>query len=525
MATAKCVQEIDPCSVKEALSRSDGFKWKQAMDEEIKSLQENDTWDIVQRPNGKNIVTCKWVFKTKCNLKGEIERYKARLVARGFSQKYGVDYDEVFAPVVKQITFRTLLSVAGHKLMVIKHYDAKTACLNGDLNEEVFMSLPEGYDFGNNKYAVCKLKKGLNGLKQSAKLWNDKLNSILKEFGFLQSESDPCLYTKRLDGEFIYIIIHVDDFLVAAKSEKVVNQVGDLLSKQFHLVDLGLLKKYLGVEVSINKEGFYCISQKQYIEAILHKFNLQDAKESKIPLDTGYYKTRAQSTAMPQSEKYQQLIGALLYLAVNTRPDITASVNILSQHNKQPTQADWNEVKRVCRYLKGTKDYQLILGNQQESTSELEGYADADWAENREDRKSNSGYIFKFMGATVSWACRKQTCVALSSTEAEYIALAEASQECLWLKRLIKDFTAKQQKSTPIFEDNQSCLNLASNKRCSRRTKHIDTKFHFIRDLKENGILNFVYCPTEKMLADMLTNPLGNIKLRSLAQGCGLSSE
>ena len=251
---------------------------------------------------------------------------------------------------------------------------------------------------------------------------------------------------------------------------------------------------------------------------------MEDAKISNVPLDPGYFKNRKNQPPIEHSEKYRQLIGALLYLAVNTRPDITASVAILSQHNKQPSSADWTEIKRVGRYLKGTKDYELILG-QQKKEEELIGYADADWAENREDRRSNSGYVFRYLNATISWGCRKQTCVALSSTEAEYVALAEACQESIWISLLLEDFLDRKKNTTVIFEDNQSCLKLISNKKFSHRTKHIDTKFHLVKELKEGGTLDFKYCPTDQMLADMLTKPLNIIKLKYLAQKCGLSTQ
>ncbi|XP_046145531.1 secreted RxLR effector protein 161-like [Osmia bicornis bicornis] len=225
---------------------------------------------------------------------------------------------------------------------------------------------------------------------------------------------------------------------------------------------------------------------------------------------------------MPENTKYQQLIGALLYLTVNTRPDIAESVGILSQHNKQPTTADWTEAKRVARYLKGTMSHELKLG-QRNAKKELIGFADADWAQDTIDRKSHSGYLFQFCGASLSWGCRKQTNVTLSSTEAEYVALAEATQEGLWIHRLLKDFAEETQEKIIIYEDNQSCLNLVYNNKFSNRTKHIDTKFHFMKDLKEQGIVDYRYCPTDQMPADMLTKPLGRVKLKYMSEKCGLT--
>ena len=191
-------EESEPRSVKEALSSFNKNKWKKAMDEEINSLNENSTWDIVPLPKDSNLVTCKWVFKTKCSADGNTERYKARLVARGFSQKYGIDYDEVFAPVVRQTTFRTFLTYAGIKGMVIKHFDAKTAFLNGKISETIYMKQPDGYVIPSKEDYVCRLNRGIYGLKQAAKIWNDQLNNLLKKYGFIESKADPCLYIKMI---------------------------------------------------------------------------------------------------------------------------------------------------------------------------------------------------------------------------------------------------------------------------------------------------------------------------------------
>ena len=305
-------EEPDPRTVTEALSRPDKDDWKKAMNKEIESLPSNGTWEIVPRPREQNIVSCKWVFKTKRNVKGEVERYKARLVARGFSQKYGVDYDEVFAPVVRQATFRTLLTLAGRRDMVVKHFDAKTASLNGKLKERIYMSQPDGY-IEKNKKDVCRLIKGIYGLKQAAKVWHDQLSDYLKGYGFVQSIADPCLYIRVDATNIVYLIIYVDDFLIAAEDIKLIDQVADFLRQKFQLKDLGILSYYLGMEIRRNADGIFCIKQSTHIQSILNRFGLQDAKTSRIPLDQGYLKIRQiNQEPTPNSERYQQLIGSLL---------------------------------------------------------------------------------------------------------------------------------------------------------------------------------------------------------------------
>lgn len=521
--SANLIFEEDPKTRKEAIASENNKKRIEAMNEEISSLKNNNTWTLVDVPKNKNIVSCKWVFKTKRNLDGEVTKFKARLVARGFSQKYGTDYDQVFAPVVRHTTFHTLLTVAGMERMTTRHYDAKTAFLNGSLNEEIYMYQPEGFNINEKK--LCKLNKSIYGLKQAAKSWNDTLNSILKDFDFIQSKTDPCLYTKIVKNELIYLIVYVDDFIISCRDVNLIKKTGDYFSKFFNLTDLGDLHHYLGIKIEKDEDGIYCLNQEQYIDNLLNRFGLKDAKISSIPLDQGYSKVRDASKKLPTENNYQQLIGGLLYVTVHTRPDINASVTILSQYNKNPTQVDLNEAKRVLRYLKGTKHLSLKLGNSNDRNLKIKnlyGYADADWAQEKSDRKSNSGNIFMFNGSPISWSCKKQVSVALSSTEAEYISLADASQEAIWLRRLLKDFNLVQSDSTVLFEDNQSCLKLVENNKFSNRTKHIDTKFHFVRELKENDIINYKYCQTEFMLADMLTKPLNKVKLKKMRERCNV---
>lgn len=248
-------------------------------------------------------------------------------------------------------------------------------------------------------------------------------------------------------------------------------------------MDLGVLKNYLGIQVE-KVDNIYYINQEKYIDKVLNDMGLQDAKISRIPLDPGYFKIRTSNDALPNNNNYQQLIGILLHIAVNTRPDIAATTTFLSQFNQQSTESDWNEAKRVLRYLKGTKHKRLKLGGAGKHTK-LIGYADANWAEDRSDRKSNKGYIFKLAGGCISWACRKQTCVSLSSTEAEYVALAEACQEGIWIIRLLEDIKFGHNSPLTMYEDNQSCIKMIENRRFSHRTKHIDTKYQYVNQLYE----------------------------------------
>lgn len=519
-ANSAVERNTEPRTWKEAMSGAHRAEWKAAMNEEMESLYENHTWELTALPADRKTIGSKWVYKRKINPENGTARFKARLVAQGFAQKYGTDYDEVFAPVVKSVTFRLLLAIAGKRNLSIHHYDAKTAFLNGELKEIIYIKQPEGYEQPDKKQMVCKLRKSIYGLKQAAKVWNEKLHSILSQYSFGQSKIDPCLYIKQHNEETIYLIIYVDDILIACANQNLIRCTAQQLQSQFFITDLGKIANYLGIKIERDIGGVYQINQTNYIEKIARKFGLQDAKTSKVPLDPGYYKIMSDADELEQQERYQSLIGGLLYIAVNSRPDIAASISILSQQLKQPTELDWNEAKRTVRYLMSTKHLKLKLGGS--STTGLIAYADADWAEDKRDRKSNSGFLLQFAGGTISWACRKQTCIALSTAEAEYISLGEASKEIIWMRDLLEDFDEKQTGPTTIFEDNQSCIKMVTNKKYSNRTKHIDTKFHFVKDLVEKNIIQLQYCASENMIADLLTKPLAATKLKALREACHL---
>lgn len=513
---------FEPDTYEEAIASSNSTKWIKGMNEEYDSLMKAGTWTLVDKPIDKNVVNYRWIYKAKTDAQGHITRYKARLVAQGYTQEYGVDYEEVFAPVVRQTTFRTLLAVAGKQKLTVRHLDVKNAFLNGVLEETIYMAQPRGFEVKGSESKVCRLNKNIYGLKQAAKVWNDKLNSILIKEQYEQSQVDLCLYSKRRGSDTAYIIIYVDDIIIASNNVKYIDEMYKKLNNFFELVDLGNINYYLGIEIIKNEDDFYSINQTCYIDKLLKIYGMDDAKDSEIPLDVGYGK-REDKTDKVDVKQYQKLIGALIYLATNTRVNIAASVSILSRKMNCPTHTDWIEAKRVIRYLKGTKHLKLVLGSRKrEEKGILLGYSDADWAQDVEDRKSNTGYLFKFNGGTVSWACRKQSCVALSSTKAEYIALAETCQEAVWLRNLLKDFNEEQTQPTVIFEDNQSCIKLVNKDKYSKRTKHVSTKYHFVKNLKDTGITNYLYCPTEVMVADILTKPLARIKLMSLRQRSGL---
>lgn len=502
---------IEPRTRKEALTRKDAHKWIAAMDEEMESMKSNKTWTLTNFPKDKTIVGSKWIFKLKKDSNGRIVRHKARIVAQGFTQKYGLDYDEVFAPVAKPFTFRIMLTIAGMENLEILHYDFKTAFLNSNLNEEIYLKQPEGYVKDGNENKVYKLNKCIYGLKQAARMWNSTIDLVLQEIGFSKGNFDQCLYINKTKN--MYILIFVDDLLIACDNVTYIEETIKKLSKKFEITFIGKVENYIGIQVRKDENGIYTIGQRNYVKKVLNNLNLNTSKSSKIPLDTGYYKNREQQQEeFLRPDDYRKAVGSLLYLSVNTRPDVSVAASILGRQVAKPYMYDWKEMKRVAKYLKGTINTEIKMGNKEETEEILYGYADADWAGDKEDRKSNSGYVFIYKGALIDWCCRKQTCVALSSTEAEFIALAEACQQAVFLKNIFEDF-GKEIVNIIMYEDNQAALKMLDHGKMSNRTKHIETKYNFIKDLKQKNIIKFEYCPTNDMLADLLTKPMSQEKL------------
>ena len=510
--------DFEPKTFKQAMNCFDANKWKKAMEEEIKSINQNKTWDLMMLPKNKRAIGCKWVYKLKRDENGQVCSYKARLVAQGFSQKYGEDYDEVFAPVARSATFRILMSVAGVNKYHVKQFDIKTAFLNGDIEEEIYMRQPPGFEKGNS---VCKLRKSLYGLKQAARAWNKVYHEAVINFGFKQSEVDKCLYSMKSGRDTCYMIVHVDDILVASNNEKLIENFKNHIGSQFEVKDMGSVKHFLGIDVKRDGDGNFHISQKQYIEKIVEEAGLNDGKFSKYPLMTGYFRHQDENY-LESNNEYRKLIGKLLYVSTNTRPDIAASVGILSQKISKPTKTDLIEARRIIRYLNGTKSLSLKLSDKNK-VGKLEVYSDASWAEDSLDRRSISGFLCGINGGVVSWCSRKQDIVSLSSMEAEYIALSESCKELKWVKMLIDSFSefVVPDKIT-LYTDSQSSMKLISNQKFSNRSKHIDTKYHYVKQLVDLGEIELKYCSTDVNIADMMTKPLGNIKLKKFTQDCGL---
>ena len=513
----------EPASFDDVLQSSKRDKWMNAMEQEMKSLKENEVWEMVELPKDRKTVGSKWVYKLKSGPDDSIERYKARLVAQGFSQKYGTDYDETFCPVVRLESLCTMIALAVQHRLKLHQVDVTTAFLNGKLDEEVYMRQPEGFVATGQEHLVCKLKRSIYGLKQSPRCWNTVLDDQLKNMGFVQSASDPCVY-KDSGGEMFLVGVYVDDIILAGKSDKRIKEVKRALAAKFDIKDMGRLHYFLGMKIlQDERTGSVWIGQPAYVESVLKKFGMDNSKPVSTPIDPSTKLTKATDDEQSVDQHlYQSAIGSLLYLSGGTRPDITFSVSNLAKFSAKSSKHHWAAIKRVMRYLKGTINFGILYTKQE--SKDFVAYSDADWAGDFDDRKSTSGYLFQISGGAVSWRSKKQSSVALSTAEAEYIALASTAQEAVWLRQLTTELGGGSTKATTIFEDNQAAISMSKNPQFHGRAKHISIKYQFIREQVSDGTVTLKYCPTQNMVADMLTKGLHRDQFTKLRQMSGIVS-
>lgn len=520
----------DPRSYTEAMRSPDADEWKKATDIEIKSLKKNKTWELTTLPKNKKVIGCKWVMKTKRDAQGDICRYKARLVAQGFSQKYGVDYDEVFAPVVKYVSIRCVLALANKFDMEIHQMDVKSAYLNSDIDTNIYMKQPTGYIDSKNPELVCKLKKSIYGLKQSARCWNKLIDEYLKSEGYVQNKADPCIYVKSIIQEnkkiLAIITLYVDDTIICCNDIDYLREEKLKISSRFEMEDQGEIHYLLGMSIKRDRANkILTIDQKLYLEGVLKRFGMANCNPVSTPMENGKrFQALANDDGGVDINEYQAVIGSLIYASIATRPDISAAVGVLSKFMVKPGTDHWIGVKRILRYLKGTLSYGLVFSHSQSDDFSLHGYSDADWAGDIDTRKSTSGYIFRLGPSTISWRSNKQSIVALSTTEAEYVALCQAVQEAVWLRNLLSSLYFMQNGPTVIFEDNQSTISL-SNSLCSisnSRLKHVEIKFHYVKDIIKRNIVKLQYCPTNEMIGDVFTKGLARPAFEKFRKGMGV---
>jgi transposase InsO family protein len=501
-----CSLASAPTTYAEALREDDSngnCTWSNAMKKEMASMKENDVWDLVELPSDRKAVGCKWVFRMK---DGGIA--KGRIVAQGYNQIEGFDFNETFAPVVRFETLRIYLALSHSERYHIHQMDVSTAFLNGDIEETIYMKQPPGFIDPLQPDAVCMLKKSLYGLKQSPRQWNRKLITFLLDSNFRQCDYDPCLFIS-LGPTKVYVAVYVDDILISSSSEEEIARTKALFSSTFKMTDLGELEVFLGIKVT-RSGSILQLSQEAYTCNILEKFGMKDCHPQPSPCDPSAVITEANNVPLPDNIPYRQAVGCLIYLATSTRPDLCFAVNQASRHLSSPTMFDWIQVKRIFRYLAGTKSFGVSFDSN--TPFRLTAYADADWGGDIDSRRSTTGFTLMLSGGCISWKSQLQKTVALSSMEAEYMSASQASQEIIWTRNILADLGYEQKEPTLLYEDNQSCIALTKESRYHKRAKHIDLKYHFIRQTILKQQIALKYCPSAEQKADILTKPLSRVK-------------
>ena len=501
-----------PNTFLEAIYSNEREFWIKAMNKEIKSLVDNNTYDLVYLPPGHKVIGGRWVYALKLT-PPNIYTFKARYVAKGFSQRPGVNYDMTFAPTARIATIRILLNIAIQFGLILHQLDVDNAFLNSNIDYEIYMRQPEGFIHDPNK--VCKLNKSIYGLKQSAMLWNQTLLDFMKQQNLKQSSKDPCLFIRNESSNMLYVLIWVDDIICASSSKQILSQFKDNFSKSFKIKDIGPLAWFLGIAFHQTND-YISMNQKLYINNILNRFGMANCKPRSLPCDPNVHKLLEKySPVYEDPTHYRELVGSLIYLYCCTRPDLSFIVSLLSRFMASPKVIHLQIANGVLHYLKYTVEYDLKYVKSDEPLH-LFGYTDSDFAQNP-DCHSISGYCFKINlnSALVSWKSAKQTIVAWSTTEAEYIAAGEAVKEALFLRELFSEIMNKQPATVTLFCDNHAALCLMTNsQQHHKRTKHINIAFHAIRTYVANKSVHISYVASKDNLADIFTKALNGFKMK-----------
>lgn len=491
--------------------------WRKAMIAEMEALHSNHTWDLVPLPPGKSKVGCRWIFTPKVGPDGNLDRLKARLVAKGYTQIFGLDYGDTFSPVAKMTSIRILLSMAAIRDWPLHQLDIKNAFLHGDLEEEVYMEQPPGFVAQGESGLVCKLKKALYGLKQSPRAWFGRFSSVVKSFGMKQSNADHSVFFRTSGTKNIYLVVYVDDIVITGNDLTGIQELKNHLFRQFQTKDMGKLRYFLGIEVAKSKDGI-SISQRKYALDILEEAHLTDCKPIDSPMDPNVKLLPNQGEPLEDQGKYRRLVGRLNYLTV-TRPDISFAVSIVSQFLNSPRDTHWEAALRILKYIKGAPGKGLLYENK--GNEEVKCYSDASYDGCPFSRRSTSGYCVLLGGNLVSWKSKKQSVVSRSSAEAEYRAMANATCELVWVKRLLKELKFGNVTPMTLICDNQAALHIASNPVFHERTKHIETDCHFVRDKLMDGTIVTKFVVSNEQLADVFTKSLRGPRINYMCNKLG----
>ena len=464
--------------------------------EEMSAIEENKTWKLVNLPHGHRPIGLKWVFKVKRDEAGMIIKHKARLIAKGYVQQEGVDFDEVFAPVARMESIRMLLAVAAQEGWLVHHMDVKSAFLNGELKEEVYVRQPPGFAAAGHEGKVLKLEKALYGLRQAPRAWNTKLDASLRKLGFAPCASEHGMYTRGVAVSRVVVGVYVDDLIITGARLEELGAFKEEMRRLFKMSDLGLLSYYLGIEVKQGRNSI-TLGQPAYAKKLLEKAGMASCKHISTPMEVLLKLSTKGTTEAVDATLYRSLVGSLRYL-VHTRPDIAFAVGYVSRFMEAPRQEHLVAVKHLLRYIAGTTDFGLVYPKLSKGDKRLIGYSDSDMGGDVDERRCTAGVLFFLGDLPITWQSQKQKSVALSTCEAEYIAGAMGACQAVWLVQLLSDVTGSVVQAPILRMNNQSAIALSKNPVLHDRSKHIDTKFHFIRECVDSGKICLEYASTEE---------------------------
>ena len=488
-------------------------KWCESMSAERAALDKRGCWELVKIPPGVHLIKSRYVYKLKKDWTGKVVKWKSRLVILGCNQLEGIDFNETFAPVAKGTTFRLMVALAHVMGLRLHQLDVDSAFLYADLEEEIFMKptpdmdIPHGY--------CLKLLKSLYGLKQAPRNWNLHIKEFILSLGFRQTILDNCLYVLNCDGELFLLSLYVDDIILAGANVTSLNNLKKLFTESFDIKDLGEVNHYLGMKITRSNEGIK-IDQTTYAMDIVKRFSHLISSNDRAyptPMDSDlkisqqdYLDMTVSQSEFAENFPYRNAIGALLYLSINTRPDISYAVGVLARHSVTTSYKACQAVLRVIAYVKHTSAIGIQFNDRKLN---LHAFSDADWAGDLDSRRSTTGYVVFAAGGPIAWQSKLQSTVAASTMEAEYMAAFNAIQECVWIKGVMDEIGLSLDRPITLFMDSKSALCLANNPMYHKRSKHIDIKYHWIREkVGEDGVVLLIHVRTQDMAADVLTKAL-----------------
>jgi hypothetical protein len=513
-------------TVDEAMQSNDWDHWQEAMDKEIKTLEDFGTWRLVDLPPGRKTIGCKWHLTRKVNADGSPGEFKARLVAKGYSQIEGVDYFETFAPVARIQSIRITLALANELDLDVDQIDIKAAYLNGWMDEEIYMVQPPGYVNRRARRKACLLIRGLYGTKQAGNIWNKSLNGTMEKNGFKRTRSDQCVYlvgSTRDLSKLVIVIVYVDDILVIGHASALAlrRRIIEALKSEYSVKEMGPVSRYLGILVKRNhKDGIMVISQRDFAVQVLERFNMKECLPIETPMMVKADIEPRRNDEEGTNKPYRSLVGSLMYLTMCTRPDLAHAVGVLSRFLENPAERHWDMGIRVLKYLKGTLDQGLEYKRGQKIT--IQGYSDSDWVSDKATGRSTRGFLVYLGENLMNWKSKRHRSVATSTTCAEVEALYHGVLDSEWIRNFLNELGMRTAVSE-WFCDNQAAVAIVNSSKNVDKVRHELVKIHYIREKINNELVTVEYVPTDEMIADMLTKQLPRNQFKECRNELGLA--